>query len=333
MPQYASEKTYSFSSQNLAVGITIFVIGLFKKCVLADPLSVIASAGFSHPHALSAIAAWDAALCYSLQLYFDFSGYSDMAIGLARMFNIRFPLNFNSPFKARNVIEYWQRFHMTLTRFITLYIYNPMSLAIIRRRSAKGLDTSRAAQSSASGMAMMVALPTMVTMALAGVWHGAGLQFLIFGLLHGAYITLNHAIRLFRKGGAMKKEDTIFAIARKVLLTYGAVLVAQIFFRSSSVADAFAILGSMTTMHSGVGQIPPMIHVLWIGFLFTCLWTMPNTQQIMIDYAPALGKISPGPVPQLRWSQAVSWSIAGGIAASLAFMAMGGSTEFIYFQF
>jgi D-alanyl-lipoteichoic acid acyltransferase DltB (MBOAT superfamily) len=332
MPQYANEKTYSFSSENLAVGLTIFIIGLLKKCLLADPLSQMVGAGFGHPGTLTAIVAWDTVLCYSLQLYFDFSGYSDMAIGLARMFNIRFPLNFNSPFKARNVIEYWQRFHMTLTRFITLYIYNPMSLAIIRRRSAKGQDTSRAAQSTISGMTMMIALPTMVTMGLAGVWHGAGLQYLIFGLLHGSYITVNHAMRIFGKGGT-KEKDGALAIVWKVLLTYCAVIVAQIFFRAASVGDALGMLGSMLALHAGAGRLPSMAHIAWLACLYVVLWGLPNTQQIMIDYAPALGKILPGPLPRLRWSEKLWWAAAVGAAASLAIMGMGGSTEFIYFQF
>jgi D-alanyl-lipoteichoic acid acyltransferase DltB (MBOAT superfamily) len=332
MPQYANEKTYSFSSENLAVGLTIFIIGLLKKCLLADPLSQMVGAGFGHPGTLTAIAAWDTVLCYSLQLYFDFSGYSDMAIGLARMFNIRFPLNFNSPFKARNVIEYWQRFHMTLTRFITLYIYNPISLAIIRRRSARGQDTSRAAQSTVSGMAMMIGFPTMVTMGLAGVWHGAGLQYLIFGLLHGGYITVNHAMRIFGKGGGTKSKDTAFAVVWKVLLTYCAVIVAQIFFRAASVDDALNMLGSMLALHGG-GRIPVLAHIAWLGCLYAILWGLPNTQQFMIDYAPALGKILPGPWPKLCWSEKLWWAAAVGAAASLAVMGMGGSTEFIYFQF
>jgi alginate O-acetyltransferase complex protein AlgI len=333
MPQYANEKTYGFSSQNLAVGLTIFIIGLFKKCVLADPLSSIASAGFAHPQSLTTIAAWDAALCYSLQLYFDFSGYSDMAIGLARMFNIRFPLNFNSPFKARNVIEFWQRWHMTLTRFITLYIYTPISLAVIRRRAARGQDISRNAQSSLRGMATMIAFPTIVTMALAGVWHGAGFQFLIYGLLHGLYLTVNHAVRLFKKGPVSKQTDTTIAVVWKVLLTYCAVLVAQIFFRAAGVEGAFSLLKSMILLGHGMGALPPSAHMLWVAILFATVWTMPNTQQIMIRYEPALGKVSEGPVARLRWGERLGWSAVMGAAAALAFVAIGGSTEFIYFQF
>ena len=229
---------------------------------------------------------------------YDFSGYSDMAIGLARMFNVRFPLNFNSPFKARNVIDYWQRWHMTLTRFITLYIYNPMALAIVRRRSAKGLDTSRAGQSSPSGMASMVALPTVVTMA---------------------------------RGVA--EPDSLWGVVWKVLLTYGAVLVGFIFFRAASVGDAVALLGSMAGLHASFGTLPPVSHIAWVFCLYVIIWGMPNTQQIMIDHAPALGRILPGPLPRLRWRESLWWSVAAGGVATLAILGMGGSTEFIYFQF
>ena len=131
------------SAENLAVGSAIFLIGLLKKSLLADPLAPIASAGFANPAALTLFSAWHAALAYSLQLYFDFSGYSDMAIGLARLFNLRFPLNFHSPYQAQSVIDYWQRWHMTLTRWLMLYLYNPLALRISRRRAARGLPIDR----------------------------------------------------------------------------------------------------------------------------------------------------------------------------------------------
>ncbi len=145
MPQFGDAATYRMSSQNVVVGMTIFLLGLLKKCLLADPTSVVVGPGFAHPEALTLFPAWHVALSYSLQLYFDFSGYSDMAIGLARMFNVRFPLNFNSPYKAQSVIEYWQRWHMTLTRYLNLCLYDPIALAMRRRHRAHGFadDTTR----------------------------------------------------------------------------------------------------------------------------------------------------------------------------------------------
>ena len=140
MPQFSDPATYRYSSRNAAVGLTIFAAGLAKKVLLADPLSSDVAAGFAAAHTAGLSTAWYAVIAYSLQLYFDFSGYSDMAIGLARLFNIRFPQNFNSPYKATTVIDYWQRFHMTLTRFITMYIFSPLALWVARQRTARGME-------------------------------------------------------------------------------------------------------------------------------------------------------------------------------------------------
>ena len=173
-------------------------MGLLKKTALADPLAAGVASGFSSAGDITFLPGWHTALTYSLQLYFDFSGYSDMAIGLARMFNIVFPLNFNSPFKAGSIIEFWQRWHMSLTRFLTLYLYNRIALAIVRSRTARGLRVTRKAQATIGGFLSIIVVPTFVTMTLIGVWHGAGLQFVVFGLLHAVYLSINHAWRIFR---------------------------------------------------------------------------------------------------------------------------------------
>jgi alginate O-acetyltransferase complex protein AlgI len=188
MPQFADPATWRLRGENIAVGSAIFLIGLLKKTLLADPLAPIASAGYADPAALTLFPAWHAALAYSLQLYFDFSGYSDMAIGLARLFNLRFPLNFNSPYQAQSIIDYWQRWHMTLTRWLMMYLYNPLALHMTRNRVRRGLPVDRNARTSLRGFVSMVALPTMVTIGLAGLWHGSAFTFVVFGLLHGVYL-------------------------------------------------------------------------------------------------------------------------------------------------
>ena len=175
MPQFADQATYRFSAGNLAVGLTIFCDRPGQEGAARRPAFRRRGRRLRPSrHGDGLVTAWYAVIGYSLQLYFDFSGYSDMAIGLARMFNIRFPLNFNSPYKATTVIDYWQRFHMTLTRFITMYIFSPMALWITRWRGAHGLDNSRKASATPGGFLSLVAAPTLVTMGLAGVWHGAG---------------------------------------------------------------------------------------------------------------------------------------------------------------
>jgi D-alanyl-lipoteichoic acid acyltransferase DltB (MBOAT superfamily) len=326
MPQFADPATYRFDARNLAVGVSIFLIGLLKKCLFADQIGAVVAPGFAQAGTLAMGGAWLAALSYSLQLYFDFSGYSDMAIGLARMLNVRFPLNFNSPYKAQSVIEYWQRWHMSLTRWLTLFLYNPLALAIARRRPA--LD-----RRTLIGFASLVALPTIVTMGLAGVWHGCGLQFLIFGLLHGSYLTINQACRTWRR---RPPADTRVAVARRVLLTYLAVLVGAVFFRAASVGQALAMLEGMAGLH-GVAfawpDLPAVRHIVWMVALYAVVWGAPNTQQIMRAHGPALGKVLPGPLPRLAWQPTLRWAVAFGCATTLGLLSIGGTGEFLYFQF
>lgn len=276
MTQFAQAATYRLRAENLSIGAALFTIGLAKKVLLADTIAPYADAGFAAPHDLQWLAAWGTCLAYALQLYFDFSGYSDMAVGLAKMFGVRFPLNFNSPFKAASIIDFWQRWHMTLTRYLTAYLYYPLAMRINRSRALRGLPIGRLAQHSASGFASTVAVPTFYTMALAGIWHGAGLQYFIYGLLHAAYLTVNHAWRAWSGMRAQKatggtgtarikpavaaprdalnvdvtRSPWLAALrhAASVLLTFVAALVAFVFFRAHGVSDAVALLQGMAGM-------------------------------------------------------------------------------------
>ncbi|RKE36789.1 D-alanyl-lipoteichoic acid acyltransferase DltB (MBOAT superfamily) [Paraburkholderia sp. BL23I1N1] len=216
MTQFAQPATYKLRAENLSIGAFVFTIGLAKKVLFADTIAPFADAGFAAPHELQWLAAWCTCLAYALQLYFDFSGYSDMAVGLAKMFGVRFPLNFNSPFKAASIIDFWQRWHMTLTRYLTAYLYYPMAMRINRSRALRGLPIGRLAQRSTRGFLSTVAVPTFYTMALAGIWHGAGLQYLIYGLLHASYLTVNHAYRAWRATGATAASGASVGGARAV---------------------------------------------------------------------------------------------------------------------
>ncbi|WP_336602154.1 MBOAT family O-acyltransferase [Paraburkholderia bengalensis] len=152
MTQFAQPQTYGLRAENLSIGAFVFTLGLAKKVLFADTIAPYADAGFAAPHALQWLAAWGTCLAYALQLYFDFSGYSDMAVGLAKMFGVRFPLNFHSPFKAASIIDFWQRWHMTLTRYLTAYLYYPLAMRINRRarRAACPSGGSRSARQAAS---------------------------------------------------------------------------------------------------------------------------------------------------------------------------------------
>jgi alginate O-acetyltransferase complex protein AlgI len=334
MPQFAAPATYRFSVENVAVGLAIFSIGLAKKTLFADQLSPIAVAGFAHPGQLALLPAWEAALAYSLQLYFDFSGYSDMAIGIARLFNVRFPVNFNSPYKAQSVIDYWQRWHMTLTRYLTLYIYTPLALRIARGRAARGLPMGR--HLGFRGFAVAVLFPTFLTMTVAGVWHGSGVTFLVFGLLHAAYLSVNHAWRIFRPS-AWKPARGRLAVCRRVLLTYLCVLVGAVVFRAASLGDAAEVLSGMIGLHgiAAGGPTPERALTLardWalIGCLGALALGAPNSQQIMRDYAPVLGRVVG---TGWAWRPSLGWAMAFGCLGALGLLAIGGSGEFLYYQF
>jgi D-alanyl-lipoteichoic acid acyltransferase DltB (MBOAT superfamily) len=300
--------------------LTGFAIGLAKKVLLADPLAADVAVTFEHPSELGVISGWYAVVGYSLQLYFDFSGYSDMAIGLARMFNIRFPLNFNSPYKATTVIDYWQRFHMTLTRFITMYIFSPMALAVTRWRARHGLDNSRRASATPGGFLSVVAGPTLITMGLAGIWHGAGTQYLIFGLLHGFYITVNHACRIFFPS-PKKRAPRPFLVetavhVSKVLGVYVAALVAFAFFRAASTSDALQVLAGMAGLH-GVGPGVPLWTLPHLAVLSGIIWLAPNTQQLL----------------QVSFRRSARWAIAVSVLLAAGLVSLPQPTSFLYFNF
>jgi D-alanyl-lipoteichoic acid acyltransferase DltB (MBOAT superfamily) len=349
MPQFARESTYRVTTNNIAIGLTLFVIGLAKKVLLADQMIEPVTVVFSNPSHADTTIAWLATLSYSLQLYFDFSGYSDMAIGIARMFGIRFPLNFNSPYKAKSIIEFWQRWHMTLTRYLNLYLFNPIAMNMTRRRIAKGLGVSRRATTNLRGYATLVVWPMMATMGLAGIWHGAGLQFLVFGLLHGAYLSINHAWRMF--GPKREEQDApatrggqVWAATRSIgliALTYGCVLVGQVFFRAGSVGDAVVVLRALVGDTGASGALlyqdlqhrPIYMSVCYLLVGFAIVWFAPNSQELLSDYDPAMTPIENKPPSRLRWNLSGWWPVGAGALGALAFAMLSGPTEFLYFEF
>ena len=343
LKQFNDAATFRPRLDNISVGLTVFVLGLFKKVIIADPLGANASPVFavaSDGAIPSLYDAWYGALNYTLQIYFDFSGYSDMAIGLGLLFGLRLPMNFNSPFKARNVIDYWGRWHMTLTRFLTAYIYNPIVMRITRSRMAAGKPLPRRGKMSLGTFIILVAYPTVLTMFISGVWHGAGWQFVVFGLLHGFYLVVAHGFRALkaRRGLPMDSDNRLLHGAA-VLLTFLCVVVAMVFFRADSVTAAMAILSGM----AGLSELSTKFDksdFLTIAVLLAFVWTMPNVQQWMARFQTALD------TPRqenwlLRWFPVAAWSptpvIGLGIGV-LAFFALAvafsvAPTEFLYFQF
>ena len=343
-------RRFALHPPDVSLGLTWFLMGLAKKVLIADKLSPGADFTFSHAGSLSAASAWTGLVVYSMQLYFDFSGYSDMALGLARIFSIRFPLNFDSPYKATSVTEYWQRWHITLTRYITLYLYNPLLLSVQRRRAVAGRKISRKALATVSGFTAMVAYPTVLTMLLTGIWHGAGLQFLIFGLIHGVYLTANQAWRHFRQRAHNAPVPSPARGGRRLAMMIGVYLqvtFALIFFRSDSLGAAFALIRDLLG-HGGVGHLSNLLDGALAFALFPVVWFFPNTQQILrqerTPAVPQPGHPSPTSEPanpaapspvlaQLRWSPNLGWAVVMAVLFFAVLANLDSTTSFLYFQF
>ena len=353
MPQFAQPENYRFRAENLSVGAMLFVIGLAKKVLLADGIAPYADAGFAAPGELQFFGSWGASLCYALQLYFDFSGYSDMALGLAKMFGIRFPLNFNSPYKAGNIIEFWARWHMTLTRYITAYLYYPVAVAVNKWRTNRELPVGSAGLKTLGGFAGSIALPTLFTMTLAGVWHGAGFQFVVFGLLHAMYLSVNHAWRIFVVGRKPAAARNTHAATRAlcVLITFVAVLVAQAFFRANGVGDAMLLVQGMVGAR-GVEPLDLSAHVAGLALgdawrviaghhmqliyavvLLAIAWFAPNSHQILGRWSPALFKPNEAPQPYLRWRPNLAWTAVMLVLMVFCLANLHKEARFLYFQF
>jgi D-alanyl-lipoteichoic acid acyltransferase DltB (MBOAT superfamily) len=254
-------------------------------------------------------------LCYTLQLYFDFSGYSDMAIGVSLLFGIRLPINFNSPYKATSIIEFWQRWHITLSQFLRDYLYIPLG-------------------GNRAGSARRY-LNLMITMLLGGLWHGASWSFVVWGGLHGVYLAINHGWRAYFDRRGVKHQSTAFR-AVGLISTFLAVVVAWAFFRAKTLSGALNILGSAfglgqsTTADpfKGTFDVQGAAWLLAIGL--SAVWLLPNTQQLFNYY------------PDQRPSSLVSGlihrpSIASAIAISVLFCwalaTMGKVSPFLYYQF
>jgi D-alanyl-lipoteichoic acid acyltransferase DltB (MBOAT superfamily) len=350
-----------------AVGATLFLIGLFKKVIVADGFATTVRPIFAAAasQGIETVEAWTGTLSYTLQIYFDFSGYSDMAIGLGLMFGISLPINFDSPFKARSIIEYWARWHMTLTRFLTAYIYNPMVVALTRRRAHKGLPLPKRGKTTLAAFTTLVALPTMATLFISGVWHGAGWQFVIFGLLHGTYLVIANGWRALKMHhGLPDKSTNPLIIAGSVLTTFLAVVVGLVFFRSPDVTTAFGILRSMiglhgTTLPLPIGHMPgvPLMAsylrfdigkldlvdgkaVGRIVLFLIVVWALPNSNQWLRDYPTALGfNARPAGLERFlslaRWKPTATIGVAFGAASMITFLyaISAAPSEFIYFHF
>ncbi len=287
LPQFRSMRTFVVNHRNLATGFALFTIGLLKKVVIADHFSDWVGEPFAHVDHLSIAGAWAAALAFGFQLYFDFSGYTDMAIGLGLLFNIRYPQNFNSPYKAVSLIDFWRRWHMTLSRFLRDYLYIPLG----GNRHGK----------------FRRYINLLITMILGGFWHGAAWTYVIWGAWHGCFLAVNHAW-----------EERGFKLPRAVglVLTLLVVFVGWVFFRSASLHDSLAMLGTMFAgLHAGATG-PNITEVIWLMVGLGVVLYAPNSQEI-------IARLRPTPF----WA----WTIV--LMFLYAIYHFDQTSEFLYYQF
>lgn len=353
-PQLQHGTSAARPSEDLMIGLTMFAIGLTKKALLADGIAPFVAPVFKAAAAgdpVSLFVAWGGVLAYTCQLYFDFSGYSDMAIGAARCFGIRLPMNFFSPYKAGSIIEFWRRWHITLSRFLRDYLY--IGLGGNRRGKARRY------------------LNLMLTMLLGGLWHGANWTFVFWGGLHGVYLMINHGwIELAerRKSLQLLRMSALGRILGYAL-TFLAVTIAWAFFRSPTLASALTLLKGMAGLNgaslpSGLAfLLAPVRGVLaslgigfadisgtqflstygWVAALLALAFLTPNTQELMIKFDPVLestdtlharsSRENGWLTSRLVWSPTARWAVVTGALIFLGVTAITRRSEFLYWQF
>lgn len=315
VPQFKALQAFAFSQENMAAGITLFVLGLAKKVLIADNLSFQVALVFDHANAVTFLEAWAGALSYAFQLYFDFSGYSDMAIGVGLMFNLQLPINFNSPYKSTSITDFWRRWHITLSNFLRDYLYIPLG------GSRKG-DVRRYTN-------------LLITMLLGGLWHGAGWTFIIWGGIHGIYLSIHHWWR---------RQDKPLPASMARVMTFLAVLASWVLFRANSLADATGILQTMVGINgivlpvgavqgkfswlsrigfqlkswTDLSYLPPgdKWGLLALVVLLLGVMLLPNTQEIMGRFKPT-------------WQ----WAIWVGLITAACLISLNRISTFLYFQF
>ena len=327
-------------------GLTLFVLGLSKKVLFADGVADYAAPVFQQAHLGSAptlLDSWFGALAYTSQLYFDFSGYSDMAIGLGMMFGILFPLNFDSPYRAANIGEFWRRWHITLSRFLRDYLY--IALGGNRRGPSR------------------ISINLMITMLLGGLWHGAGWTFVAWGGLHGFFLLIH------QRFSAVVKRTRLatwlsrgFGFATCWALTFFCVVFGWVLFRADSFGSAMRLWKGMVGLNGialpdrhiaalhRIGLDPagfsfstqplilnPTIEALvWIIGLVAIAALLPNSQQI-VGLAPIAGTRPSPPLPAwarwMRWNPSVPWAFVISGIAVVVVLHLTELSEFLYFKF
>jgi alginate O-acetyltransferase complex protein AlgI len=326
---------------HLLVGLTIFAFGLAKKACIADslapPVDALFAAAAAHK-GLGVVVAWEACVGYLLEMYFDFSGYSEMALGLGRMFGLTLPLNFYSPLRSTSVIEWWRRWHMTLGRWVNAYVFQPLALSWTRWAASRGLTRF-------GTIVCGTLCPSFLAMLVIGVWHGGAWTYFIFGALHGTYMVVAETWRYFTRKRKTSRPRLRAALGN--VLTLVCVLFAIAPFRAANVGATLVLWRGMLGLSgiyadSGVVGGDQITYALVLPMAFVVLFLFaylaPNVPQMMAHFEPALEwsrwRLAERAYFGLSWRPRLPWAIASGalLASGLVFISRG-ATSFVYFGF
>ncbi len=321
IPQFNQPRVYRFFHENLASGLILFILGLSKKVIIADSLfRWLVAPVFNHVATVDYVEAWLGVLAYTFQIYFDFSGYSDMAVGLGLMLNVRLPFNFNSPYQATSISDFWRRWHITLSNYLRDYLYIP-------------LGGNRRGQIRQS-------INLFITMLLGGLWHGAGWTFIVWGGLHGGCLVINHWWR---------RLNINLPIVISWGLTFATVVIGWVFFRAKTLQEAKQLLGVMVGLHHPVqldeSQSLELIQSWIVQFAPQAAQSLKVVPTPLIADAPLAIAVLAGLllwvlflpnsqeiVKQAR-STSVRWAIALGGLGTVCLLSLNQVSEFLYFQF
>ncbi len=324
MPQFRNNDTFKPDLKKITVGLIIFIIGLSKKVIIADTVGLYVDkfhSNLSLNFSPDVILSWFASLSYLVQLYFDFSGYSDMAIGLSLLFGIFLPFNFNSPLQSLSIIDFWQRWHMSLTKFINQYLFNPLSLKMIRYSMGKTIFIEKF---------FSLIFPILITFFLLGIWHGANWTFAIFGIIHATLMIINH---LWRNRNFLRDiDDNTFIKNIYWLLTFLSVVFSFVIFKSENVSVGILLYKGMLGSN-GINFIIPNIKMLIILTISMFLILKTKSTYLIVNRFFDKRKLKKLNYRNKINNEISTYSVLSGILLFLCLLQLSTPTTFLYYQF
>jgi alginate O-acetyltransferase complex protein AlgI len=324
MPQFKDKETFTLNLKKITVGLIIFIIGLSKKVLIADTVGLYVDKFYQNIDINfnpDLFLSWVGSLSYTIQLYFDFSGYSDMAIGLSLLFGVFLPFNFNSPFKSLSIIDFWQRWHMSLTKFISQYLFNPLSLRLIRFSMGKTILIENI---------FSMVVPIFITFFLIGIWHGASWTFALYGIIHAIFMVINH---IWKDRNFLLYIDRYYLIKKSYwLLTFSCVIFSFVMFRAENVSDSIIIYKGMVGLN-GIDFIFPNIKLsIILVFCMLIILKTNSTYEIVNRF------FDTKKLKNINYKNKINkeinlYSIIAGVLLTLCLLQLGTPSTFLYYQF